>query len=184
MIGPKLRDARPSDMAAIAAIYSHHVRHGFGSFEEEAPSAEELERRRQEIVAKGLPYLVAEGADGAVVGYAYASPYRTRSAYRFTVENSIYVAPGKARGGIGRALLAALIERCTALGYRQMIAVIGDTGNDASIGLHQAMGFARAGVLRSVGFKRGRWVDGVLMQRPLGDGDAIPPRERKAGAAP
>ncbi|HMK67755.1 MAG TPA: GNAT family N-acetyltransferase [Stellaceae bacterium] len=179
MIAVAIRDARPSDMAAIAAIYGHHVRHGFGSFEEEAPHAQELERRRQEILARGLPYLVAEDAAGALIGYAYASPYRTRSAYRFTVENSIYVAPERSRGGIGRALLAALIERCTAQGYRQMVAVIGDTGNDASIGLHQAMGFTRAGVVRSVGYKRGRWIDGVLMQRALGEGDASPPKERQ-----
>ncbi|HVM79365.1 MAG TPA: GNAT family N-acetyltransferase [Stellaceae bacterium] len=175
-----IRDSRSSDMAAIAAIYGHHVRHGFGSFEEEAPSAEELERRRQEILAKGLPYLVAEGPGGEVFGYAYASPYRTRSAYRFTLENSIYVAPERGRGGIGRALLTALIERCTALGYREMIAVIGDSANAASIGLHRSMGFVRAGVLRSVGYKRGRWVDGVLMQRALGEGDTTPPRERES----
>jgi len=184
MIGPEIRDARASDMAAIAAIYGHHVSHGFGSFEEEAPSAEELERRRQEIRAKGFPYLVAEGAGGTVVGYAYASPYRMRSAYRFTLENSIYVAPESARGGIGRALLAALVERCTSLGYRQMIAVIGDSGNDASIGLHEAMGFVRAGVLRSVGYKRGRWIDCILMQRALGEGDATPPRKRGSHLAP
>jgi len=184
MIAVAVRDSRPSDMAAIAAIYAHHVRHGFGSFEEEAPDAQELERRRQEILAKGLPYLVAEDAAGAVLGYAYASPYRTRSAYRFTLENSIYVAPEQARGGIGRALLAALIGRCTALGYRQMIAVIGDTGNDASIGLHAALGFARAGVLRSVGYKRGRWIDCVLMQRPLGGGDAGRPEEHRRPRVP
>ena len=173
-----VRDARSTDMAAIAAIYGHHVRTGFGSFEEEAPGPEELERRRGEILAKGLPYLVAEGSGGAVLGYAYASPYRTRSAYRFTVENSIYVAPARTRGGIGRALIAALILRCTALGYRHMIAVIGDTGNEASIGLHRAMGFERAGLLRAVGYKRGRWIDCVLMQRTLGEGDATPPKER------
>jgi len=180
----RIRDSRSSDIAAIAVIYGYHVRHGFGSFEEDAPGAEELERRRLEILAKGLPYLVAEGAGGAVLGYAYASPYRTRSGYRFTLENSIYVAPERARGGIGRTLLAALIERCTALGYRQMIAVIGDSGNEASIGLHEAMGFARAGLLRSIGYKRGRWVDCVLMERALGEGDATPPKERDSRSAP
>ncbi|MGE5203866.1 MAG: N-acetyltransferase family protein [Acidobacteriota bacterium] len=184
MSAARIRESRDSDLPAIAAIYGHHVLHGFGSFEETPPGVDELGRRRQEILAKGLPYLVAEGPGGEVLGYAYASPYRTRSAYRFTVENSIYVAPEKARGGIGRALLAALIERCTALGYRRMIAVIGDSGNAASIGVHTSLGFVRAGLLPSIGYKRGRWVDCVLMQRPLGEGDATVPKERDTRPAP
>jgi len=179
-----VRDCRDGDLPVIAEIYAHHVTEGFGSFEEVPPSVDELRRRRAEIVARGLPYLVAsEGATAPVLGYAYASPYRTRSAYRFTVEDSIYVAPGAARRGIGRTLLAALIERVTALGYRQMVAVIGDSGNSGSIGLHLALGFALVGNLPSIGLKRGRWVDGILMQRALGDGDTTLPIERQPHAS-
>lgn len=177
--GFTVRDSLDQDVPAIAAIYAHHVEHGFGSFEEVPPPVEELARRRHEILAKGLPYLVARDARDSIIGYAYASPYRTRSAYRFSVENSIYVAPDQHRRGIARALLVELIARCTITGYRQMIAVIGDTGNLGSIGLHEALGFKRAGVLASVGFKAGRWVDCVMMQRPLGEGDATAPRERR-----
>jgi L-amino acid N-acyltransferase YncA len=175
---PMIRDARDQDLTAITAIYGHHVLHGFGSFEEVSPDLDELARRRRDILAKGLPYLVAADPDGGILGYAYASPYRTRSAYRFTVEDSIYVAPRAARRGVGRGLLQELIERCTNGGYRQMVAVIGDSGNDGSIGLHASLGFARTGLLPSIGFKRGRWVDGVLMQRALGVGDTSPPVER------
>jgi L-amino acid N-acyltransferase YncA len=172
-----IRDSEDADLAAIAAIYAHHVLHGFGSFEEVPPDAEELAKRRREILAKGLPYLVASDGAGAVLGYAYASPYRTRSAYRFTVEDSIYVAPDAARRGVGRLLLEALIDRCTHLGYRQMVAVIGDSGNQGSIGVHQALGFARTALLPTIGFKRGRWVDCVMMQRALGSGSAGVPAE-------
>ncbi|HUK10016.1 MAG TPA: GNAT family N-acetyltransferase [Stellaceae bacterium] len=175
-----VRDSRDDDLPTIAEIYAHHVTHGFGSFEETPPSTEELRRRRTEICAKGLPYLVAsEGSVGPILGYAYASPYRTRSAYRFSIEDSIYVAPGAARRGIGRILLTALIERATALGYRQMVAVIGDSGNLGSIGLHRALGFAQVGKLPSIGFKMGRWIDGILMQRALGQGDSTSPVERQ-----
>jgi L-amino acid N-acyltransferase YncA len=170
-----IRDSLPEDMPAIAAVYAHHVRFGLGSFEEEPPSQAELARRREEVLARGLPYLVAADGAGAVLGYAYASPYRTRSAYRFGVEDSIYVAPGGFRRGVGRALLAALIERCTRLGYRQMVAVIGDSGNAGSIGLHEQAGFQRVGLLPAIGFKHGRWVDSVLMQRSLGPGDGTLP---------
>jgi len=169
-----LRPAVPADLAAVAAIYGHHVLHGVASFEIEPPDAAEIGRRFAAIVAKGLPYLVAE-TDGTVIGYAYAARYRERPAYRFTVEDSIYVAPGAGGRGIGRALLAALIDRCGALGYRRMIAVIGDSANVASIGLHARLGFRVAGVLPSVGFKHGRWVDSVLMERALGEGDLAPP---------
>lgn len=165
-----VRDAEDGDMPAIAAIYAHHVRFGLGSFEEEPPAVEELQRRRKEVLARGLPYLVAAAPDGTVLGYAYASPYRSRSGYRYSIEDSIYVAADAARRGIGKALLAALIERCTALGLRQMIAVIGDSQNIASIGLHEQSGFHRVGLLSAIGFKHGRWVDCVLMQRPLGSG--------------
>jgi phosphinothricin acetyltransferase len=170
-----VRDSRDDDMPQVEAIYAYHVRHGLGSFEEMPPPLVELRRRREEVLGKGLPYLVAADPAGTVLGYAYAGPYRTRSAYRFTVEDSVYVRPDLARRGIGRLLLAALVERCAAAGYRQMIAVIGDSDNAASIGLHAALGFRRAGTLRSIGFKFGRWVDGVLMQRALGPGDETPP---------
>jgi L-amino acid N-acyltransferase YncA len=170
-----LRDCRDEDLPAIAAIYAHHVMHGFGSFEEVPPSVDELRRRRDEICAKGLPYLVATDAAGTLLGYAYASPYRPRSAYRYSLEDSIYVTPGATRQGIGKRLLTALVERCTGLGYRQMVAVIGDTANHASIGVHRAAGFREIGTVTSIGYKLGRWVDAVLMQRALGDGDRTPP---------
>ncbi len=173
---PIVRDSQDADLPAIAAIYGHHVIHGFGSFEEVPPDVEELAKRRREILAKGLPYLVATDRAGNVLGYAYASPYRTRSAYRFTLEDSIYVAPETARRGIGRMLLEGLIERCTELGYRQMIAVIGDSGNQGSIGLHQSLGFTRTALLPTIGFKRGRWIDCVMMQRPLGPGASEIPK--------
>ena len=176
---PVVRDSEDADLPAITAIYAHHVTHGFGSFEEVPPDLEELARRRGEILAKRLPYLVASDGAGSVLGYAYASPYRTRSAYRFTVEDSIYVAPEAARRGIGRLLLKALIQRCAKAGYRQMIAVIGDSANDGSIGLHQSLGFARAALLPTIGFKRGRWVDCVMMQRPLGPGAGTLPAETR-----
>jgi len=169
-----LRPAVPADMAAIAAIYAHHVLHGVASFEIEPPDAAEIGRRFGAIAARNLPCLVAE-TDGTVIGYAYAARYRERPAYRYTVEDSIYVAPGAGGRGIGRALLGALVERCAALGYRRMIAVIGDSANVSSIGLHARLGFRVAGVLPSVGFKHGRWVDSVLMERALGEGDLAPP---------
>jgi L-amino acid N-acyltransferase YncA len=170
-----VRDSRESDLPAIHRIYAHHVLTGLGSFEETPPDVAELARRRAEILGRRLPYLVASGEDGAVLGYSYAGPYRTRSAYRFTLENSVYVAPEAARSGVGRRLLGALIERCTALGYRQMVGVIGDSGNAGSIGLHAAMGFRRIGHIEGVGWKHGSWVDSVLMQRALGPGAGTPP---------
>jgi len=177
-----VRDSVEDDMPEIAAIYAHHVTHGLASFEEEPPDAAEMGRRRKELLGRGYPYLVAaSGAAGGVVGYAYAGPYRTRSAYRFSVENSVYVAPAATRRGLGRELLTALIDRCTAAGFRQMIAVIGDSGNAGSIGLHQALGFRRVGVLTAVGFKQGRWVDCVLMQAALGPGASIDPRSGPLG---
>ena len=168
-----VRDSRDDDMARIQAIYAHHVRHGVASFEEEAPSVDEIARRRADVLGRGLPYLVAE-LQGEVVGYSYASHYRSRSGYRFTVENSVYVDHGLVGRGVGRALLAALIVRCEAGPWRQMIAVIGDSANAASIVLHERLGFSHVGTLRSVGFKFGRWVDSVLMQRALGAGDGVP----------
>lgn len=172
-----IRPSRDDDMPAITAIYAHHVLHGLGSFEEVPPTEEEMRRRRAELLDRGLPYLTAE-LDGRVVGYAYAGPYRPRIGYRYTAEDSIYVAPDAPRRGIGRALLSDLIARMAALGYRQMVAVIGDTGNMGSIGLHAALGFRVVGTLPSVGFKHGRWVDSLFMQRPLGPGDTTLPGEQ------
>lgn len=161
-------------MASIQAIYAHHVNHGLASFEEVPPDIAEISRRRDVVRGYGLPYLVAD-RDGAVQGFAYASPFRDRSAYRYTVEDSVYIAPDVLGAGIGSALLSEMIECCTELGYRQMIAVIGDSGNEASIGLHAKHGFADAGMMPAVGFKFGRWVDSVRMQRPLGAGDTTLP---------
>jgi phosphinothricin acetyltransferase len=173
-----IREAVAGDIGEITEIYGHWVRTGTASFELEAPDADEMERRFETVTAAGYPYFVAEEA-GRIVGYAYASAYRPRRAYRFTVENSIYVAHDAHRGGVGRELLAALIEACTARGYRQMIAVIGDSSQEPSIGLHAAMGFTMIGTLRSIGYKFDRWLDGVLMQRELGDGDTTPPEQRR-----
>jgi phosphinothricin acetyltransferase len=170
----EIRPAKPDDLAAIHAIYSHHVLKGLASFEEEPPSRDEIARRFRDVTGGGLPWIVAQyGTE--VVGYGYCSLYRTRSAYRYSLEDSIYVKPGMEGKGIGRLLLAELIGRCEGLGYRQIIAVIGDSGNAASINLHASAGFLRVGTLRSVGFKFGRWVDSVIMQRPLGKGDATAP---------
>ena len=169
-----VRAARDADMAAIQRIYAHHVLTGFGSFEEEPPDLAEIVRRRADYLARNLPYLVAE-ADGRVLGYAYVSPFRPRSAYRFTVENSIYVDPAAGGRGIGRRLLSELIAQCTARGFRQMVAVIGDSRNAGSIRLHERLGFKHAGRLASVGRKRGRWLDSVMMQLALGPGDTTEP---------
>ncbi len=170
-----LRSATPADMLAITAIYGHHVQHGLASFEIEPPALDEMQLRYAAIVDAGYPYLVATDAQ-RVLGYAYASHYRARPAYRFTVEDSVYVAPTATGRGIGRQLLDELIVQCEARCFRQMLAVIGDSGNRASIELHRACGFAHVGLLPSIGFKFGRWVDSVLMQRALGDGDRSAPR--------
>lgn len=159
-------DAAPRHMAAVQAIYSHYVQHDLCSFEEEVPSVEQMQARRTEVLRRGLPYLVAL-KEGQVVGYAYASPYRARSAYRHTVEDSIYVAEGLHGHGIGRALLQAVIARCTDSGFTQMVAVVGNSANAGSQRLHESLGFETVGVLRNVGFKFGQWVDTVLMQRAL-----------------
>jgi len=169
-----VRDARDADLAAVQAIYAHYVATSLATFEETAPDRAEIARRHASLVEEGFPYLVAERA-GRVVGFAYASLYRTRSAYRHTVEDSVYVDRTAQRQGIGRVLLAALIERATALGFRQMIAAIGDSANQPSIGVHAALGFRMVGRLEFVGFKFGRWVDAVLMQRTLGPGGTAPP---------
>jgi len=169
-----VRDAAERDVPGIAAIYAHHVRTGLATFEVVPPDDAEMARRRAKVLASELPYFVAEDG-GRIVGYAYAAPYRTRAGYRYTVEDSIYVDPAAVGRGVGRRLLERLIEACAACGCRQMVAVIGDTGNLASIGLHESCGFARVGTLPSVGFKFGRWVDSVLMQRGLAAGDRSRP---------
>ncbi len=166
-----IRPALASDAPALAAIYGHHVTHGLGTFEESEPSAEEMAARLEAVTRQGLPYLVAE-IEGKVSGFAYASPFRTRSAYRYTVEDSVYIAPDRLGQGLGKALLTAVIAACEPLGFRQMTALIGDSSNAGSIGLHRSCGFSPIGVFPSVGFKAGRWVDVVLMQRPLNGGDA------------
>jgi L-amino acid N-acyltransferase YncA len=169
-----IRPSRDGDVPAITAIYRHHVLHGVASFEELPPEIDEIADRRRDIVERGLPYLVAERS-GRVVGYCYASRYRTRSAYRFTLEDSIYIDAAEVGRGIGRALLQTLVERCSELGYRQMVAVIGGSDQWPSIRLHEALGFTRTGLLPAVGFKFGNWVDIVLMQRALGPGAMTPP---------
>ena len=169
-----VRPAAAQDIPAIQSIYAHHVRHGLGSFEEEPPTVEDMRRRFAQVMEQGLPYLAAE-ENGEVLGYGYCTLFRTRSAYRHTLEDSIYVLNGRQGKGIGRALLSELIARCQALEYRQMVAVIGDSANAASIALHAGLGFMRAGNLRSAGYKFGRWVDSVFMQLPLGEGDGSKP---------
>lgn len=174
MPGIAVRDAQEADLPAIQAIYAHHVLHGLGSFEEVPPDLAEMARRFAELKVKNMPYLVAQ-EDGRVLGYAYANFYRPRSAYRYSAEDSIYVAHDAVGRGVGRRLLQTLIDRCTAMGFRQMVAVIGDSQNRGSIALHAAQGFQKVGNLPSTGYKFGRWVDSFLMQRSLGDGDATPP---------
>jgi L-amino acid N-acyltransferase YncA len=169
-----VREATEADAAALAAIYGDAVLHGFGTFEEDPPSAADMDARRRAITDQGLPYLVAE-EDGQVLGFAYAGPFRPRAAYRYTLEDSVYVSPHAKGKGVGCAVLAAVIVACEALGIRQLMAVIGDTENSGSIGLHRALGFEQMGVGRSVGFKHGRWVDIVHMQKALNGGDTTLP---------
>jgi len=174
IMSASVRPSRVEDIAAIHAIYTPAVLHGTASFELEPPDEAELARRREAILTSGFPYLVAEHG-GRIVGYAYAGQYRPRPAYRYAVEDSIYVAPDVQGKGVGKALLAELIHQCEALGMRQMIAVIGDNQSQGSINLHRAMGFSPAGIVKNVGYKHGRWLDQVLMQRDLGTGAATAP---------
>ena len=162
-----IRDAITTDMPAILSIYSHEVLHGLATFEETEPDAEEMSLRWGAIVDHGFPYLVAESED-TIVGYSYATTYRPRPAYRHSVENSVYVDRNHRGNGVGRALLESLIERCEKTGFRQMVAIIGDSQNTGSIALHESQGFREVGMLRSVGFKFDRWVDTTIMQRALG----------------
>lgn len=165
-----LRNATDADLPAIQSIYAHWVNHGTGSFELIAPTVDDMVTRRADVLAKGLPYLVAEEA-GVVRGYAYANRFRPRPAYRFSVENSVYIHPDARRGGVARLLMAELMTRCEQAGARQMIAVIGDSANAGSIGLHSLLGFRHIGTMQSTGWKFDRWLDNVFMQRQLGAGD-------------
>ena len=169
-----LRPSAEADIPAIQAIYAHAVLHGTGTFETEVPDVPEMARRRAEVLSRGLPYLVAE-VGGQVTGYAYANYFRPRLAYRYCLEDSIYLAPGAQGQGLGKLLLAELMARCEAAGGRQMLAVIGDAENEGSIGVHAALGFEHTGVLKSSGWKFGRWLDVVLMQRQLGTGNESNP---------
>jgi len=169
-----IRPAATADIPAITAIYADAVSHGTASFEVSPPDEAEMARRMSELLDKGFPYLSAQ-LDGELAGYAYAGPYRARPAYRFTVEDSVYVAPRLRGRGVGSGLLTALVRESEARGFRQMVAVIGDSGQTASITLHAAAGFYVVGTLPHVGFKFGRWLDTVLMQRPLGAGSTTAP---------
>lgn len=168
-----IRPSRPDDIPAITAIYAHHVLEGTGTFEIEPPSREDMAQRRSEVLSRGLPYLVAE-QESRVVGFAYCNWFKPRPAYRFSAEDSVYVEPGHHRIGLGRALLAELVAAAQRAGVRQLIAVIGDSANAGSIGLHRAVGFEPAGVLRSCGWKFDRWLDVVMMQRAIGTGADTP----------
>ena len=171
-----IRDAEENDLRQVLAIYGHHVLNGLASFEETPPDLEEFTERFRAIKSKDLPYVVAQNSHGNILGYAYAGPYRTRPAYRHTVENSVYTAPDAARQGLGRRLLSRVIEHCESLGWvHQMIGVIGDSGNAGSIGLHKALGFEYVGTLKGTGFKHGRWVDTVMTQRAINAGDTASP---------
>lgn len=173
---PNIRASTDADIAAITAIYRHHVLHGTGTFEVDAPTAAEMAARRADVLARGLPYLVAEDAAGQVLGFTYANWFKPRPAYRFSAEDSVYVAEAARGQGVGRLLLQALSQEAEAAGVRKLLAVIGDSANAASIGLHRASGFSEIGVMRSVGWKFDRWLDIVLMEKTLGDGDRTPPR--------
>ena len=172
---PTIRASLDSDVVAITAIYRHHVLNGTGTFEVEPPDATEMGRRRADVLHKSLPYLVAQADDGRILGFAYCNWFKPRPAYRFSAEDSIYVAHDAAGQGIGRQLLDALAAHAEAAGVRKLLAVIGDSANAGSIGVHRAAGFTEAGVLRSVGWKFGQWLDIVLMEKPLGDADTTAP---------
>ena len=174
-----IRASHTGDLAAITTIYAHHVQHGTGTFEIDVPTQQDMAARRTEVLARGLPWLVAttadEGEGAQVIGFAYANWFKPRPAYRFSAEDSIYVADGARGQGLGRALLAELMLQAQAAGVRKLLAVIGDSANTASIGVHLALGFSAVGVMRSVGWKHGAWRDIVLMEKPLGAGDSTSP---------
>jgi phosphinothricin acetyltransferase len=172
----RIRDATEADLPALTAIYAHHVRTGTGTFEEEPPDEAEMAARLARIQGKGWAWLVAEAHEGTILGYAYYAQFRDRSAYRFTAEDAIYVRDDVRGQGVGKALVAVLLERAEAAGFRQIFAVIGDGENAGSIGLHASLGFRQVGVMKSAGVKFGEWLDVVLMQRALGEGDRTLPR--------
>jgi L-amino acid N-acyltransferase YncA len=171
---PTIRPARDADLAAITAIYSHHVLHGSGTFETTPPTEADMAARRADVLAKGLPYLVAEDA-GQVLGFAYCNWFKPRPAYRFSAEDSVYLAPASSGKGLGRALLAELAAQAERAGVRKLIAVIGDSANAGSIGVHRTLGFTHVGVLTACGWKFGRWLDVVLMEKALGAADSNSP---------
>ena len=177
---PLIRSCRDEDIPAVTAIYAHHVLHGTATFETEAPDAAEMAQRRQAVLARALPWLVAAGDDGQVLGYAYCNWFKPRAAYRFSAEDSIYLRPDAAGRGLGRALLDELAAQAQRAGVRKLIAVIGDSANAASIGLHRAAGFVDVGVIGACGWKFGRWLDIVLMEKALGAGRSTPPTENPA----
>ncbi|HWG80438.1 MAG TPA: GNAT family N-acetyltransferase [Stellaceae bacterium] len=177
----RLRDATPDDMEAVARIYGHYVEATVYTFEEVPPTADEMRGRLRQLRQSGLPWRVAEASHGAVIGYAYAGPFRARSAYRYTLENSVYIAQDQARRGVGLALMRDVIRLSAAAGYRQMMAVIGDSANEASIRLHTRLGFRMIGHEAAVGLKFGRWVDVVQMQLALGDGERTVPADDPVG---
>jgi L-amino acid N-acyltransferase YncA len=169
-----IRSSREADMPAITAIYGHHVLNSTGTFETHAPTGEDMAARRVDVLARGLPWLVAEH-DGQVIGFAYGNWFKPRPAYRFSVEDSIYLAPGSHGKGVGRALLAELLARCESAGIRKVMAIIGDSANAASVGVHLALGFTQVGKIDACGWKFGAWRDIVIMQKSLGLGDTQPP---------
>jgi L-amino acid N-acyltransferase YncA len=177
-----IRASQDGDLPQITAIYAHHVLHGTGTFETEAPSVADMATRRADVLGKGLPYLVAE-IDSQVVGFAYCNWFKPRPAYRFSAEDSVYVAHNTHGKGIGRALLAELSARAESAGVRKLIAVIGDSANLGSVGVHRAAGFADVGTLKSCGWKFDRWLDVVLMEKPLGLGDQVPPSSTTPASA-
>ncbi|WP_407059794.1 GNAT family N-acetyltransferase [Comamonas composti] len=173
-----IRPSQACDLPAIAAIYRHHVLYGTGTFETDPPSAQEMAARREDVLSKELPYLIAEDDAGRLLGFAYANWFKPRPAYRFSAEDSVYVLDSARGQGVGRRLLQALVTDCEAAGVRKLLAVIGDSANTGSIGLHRSTGFVPAGTLRSMGWKFGRWLDIVLMEKTLGTGDRSPPVEK------
>ncbi len=177
---PTIRASTDADIAAITAIYAHHVLHSTGTFETEAPSEADMRSRRADVLGKGLPYLVADDA-GSVVGFAYGNWFKPRPAYRYSVEDSIYLAPDQHGKGLGRALLAELLARCEAVGIRKIMAIIGDSANLASVGLHEALGFKHVGKIDACGWKFGAWRDIVIMQKTMGLGDTQPPSDMPRG---
>jgi L-amino acid N-acyltransferase YncA len=176
---PLIRPSRDEDLPALSAIYGHHVLHSTGTFETEPPSVADMTARRADVLSKGLPYLVAE-EDGRIAGFAYGNWFKPRPAYRYSVEDSIYLAPDLHRKGLGRALLTELLARCEAVGIRKMMAIIGDSANAGSVGVHLALGFTQVGIVESCGWKFGAWRDIVIMQKTLGAGDTQPPTELPA----